>query len=391
MVGGTSLANREQSALSSARLTEEQKELIKRTVAKGATDDELVLFWHFCQKAGVDPLRKQAHFIKYKENAGPIMMIGIDGFQARATSDPRYQGLISFAVYENDEFEMNPVTAEITHKFGAKNRGKILGAYALLRRKDMAPAVIWVAMSEYSMNRDNWRTKPDVMITKVARATLLRREYPDAFSGVYEPAEFGGEITEQGDVVIPDEPTKKKTSKPKAKPKSKPSGYYDPSGSDNYYDPPKPEPKSEQKPEPAQEQRVDEPVQDVEFSDVEEGIEVEEEPDADEGEYLYPDLIDDSMTPREALQKLLDTALYDSNLHIIRNTIREVNKDFIPGKMHPYHLPEGDVREVVYRLTGTRLKRVERASKCKKCKATITKPEKEKQEGLCLECWNKRG
>ena len=47
-------------------LTPSQIELIKRTVAKGATDDELDMFLHFCKQAGVDPLRKQAHFIVRK-------------------------------------------------------------------------------------------------------------------------------------------------------------------------------------------------------------------------------------------------------------------------------------------------------------------------------------
>ena len=43
----------------------EQLDLVKRTVAQGATNDELKLFLYDCERQGVHPLDKLIHFTKY--------------------------------------------------------------------------------------------------------------------------------------------------------------------------------------------------------------------------------------------------------------------------------------------------------------------------------------
>jgi hypothetical protein len=64
--------------------TKEEIDLIKSTVAKGATDPELKLFLYRCKNMELDPLKPgQVHFIKYGSNPG-TMVVGIDGFSRQS-------------------------------------------------------------------------------------------------------------------------------------------------------------------------------------------------------------------------------------------------------------------------------------------------------------------
>ena len=353
----TAMTVSEQGGMLSRRVyTREQIELIKRICCKGATDDEMDMFLHYCKQAEVDPLRKQAHFIKYKKDDTPIMMIGIDGFQARATSDGRYIGIVSQAVRENDEFELNPVTGAVEHTIKATDRGKVVGAYAILKRERLDPATIWVDFKEYDTGRSVWRDKPEVMITKVARATLLRREYPDSFSGVYAPEEFGSEITEKGDFI--------EHKKPEVKPF--PNG---------------------------------QPMREAGFTDEseEESEEPEPEDDGDDEARTIPDdLVDDDMKPREALDAIMKYAVDNSQGAFIRPVIIEHYPKYTDGSRYPYHIPETKVIKIVEELTGIKLKKAEKVKKCiqKECGAKVTEPEAEEQQDddgkpLCLKCWQK--
>lgn len=355
---GTALTVQEKTGLGqplAEMLTEDQKKLIKRCFAKNATDDELSIYFNFCEKAGVDPLRGQSHFIKYKATDKPIMMIGIDGFQSRATSDPRYKGMVANVVYEKDDFKMNPVAGTITHSFGVKDRGKLLGAYAILERKGMTKAVQWVAFEEYYKKgyggkQNIWDDKPEVMITKVARATLLRREYPDNFSGVYVPEEFGDEITEKGDFIDHQKP--------------------------------------DVKPFPSEQ-----PVREAEFTTVPEEKTEEPEPEEDDAgdkvRDIPDDVVDGDMTPREALKAIMKYAWDEEIGDQVRPIICKYYEPWETGEPDEWNIPEEAVIKIVKELTGHKLKKAEKTSKCKNCDKKITEPEVDEQEKLCLVCFKK--
>ena len=73
------------------QLTAEQIELMKRTVAKGATDDEFKMFLHLAHKYGLDPFAKEIWFIKY-DNSNPTIMTSRDGYLKIAQSNPDFEG-----------------------------------------------------------------------------------------------------------------------------------------------------------------------------------------------------------------------------------------------------------------------------------------------------------
>src|SRR5262245_59394592 len=68
-------------------VTRDDVDLIKRTVAAGATDAELKLFLHDCARRGVHPLDKLLHFTKRNGKYTPVVSIDYMRSQAAETGD----------------------------------------------------------------------------------------------------------------------------------------------------------------------------------------------------------------------------------------------------------------------------------------------------------------
>src|SRR5262245_12565404 len=64
--------------------------LIKRTVAQGATDDELQLYLHDCKRRGIHPLDKLLHFTKRGGRYTPVT--SIDLMRSRAADSGQMAG-----------------------------------------------------------------------------------------------------------------------------------------------------------------------------------------------------------------------------------------------------------------------------------------------------------
>lgn len=181
-------------------VSEEQLELIKRTVAKGATDDELSMFMHLAKKYDLDPFSKEIWFIKrvkkikvgndwdyprlpngeidYSNCDAPVMMTSRDGYLKIAQRDENYEGLQSFVVREGDEFSIDAVNNTFNHKFNGTKRGKILGAWAICKRKGRDPQLAFIEFDEYNdSNSPIWKKYPSAMIQKVAEVFVLKRQF----------------------------------------------------------------------------------------------------------------------------------------------------------------------------------------------------------------------
>lgn len=163
----------------------EQIELIKHTVAIGATDNELKLFLYQAWKRGLDPLTRQIYFIKRKrynpdsekyEEVGTIQT-AIDGFRLIANRTGKLAG-ISRGTIRDD-------------------KGNLIGAYAEVRRADWQfPAREEVSFNEYCQRKKDgtptglWATMPETMIKKVAESSALRIAFPEDLSGIYTHEEM---------------------------------------------------------------------------------------------------------------------------------------------------------------------------------------------------------
>ncbi|MCX7922727.1 MAG: phage recombination protein Bet [Clostridia bacterium] len=217
--------------------TQEQIELIKNTIAKGATDDELKMFTAVAQKYGLDPFIKEIWFIKrvkkvkgqngqwdyprlsngevdYKD-AETLIMTSRDGYLKIAQRDSDFDGIVGFVIRENDTFEVDAENYKVTHKFGAK-RGKIIGAWAKVDHKKRKPVIVYADFEEYRSESNIWKQYPSAMILKVAEVLALKRQF--GISGLVTREEMSHSIKEDDiDDAIEIRPEESREQSPEAK------------------------------------------------------------------------------------------------------------------------------------------------------------------------------
>ena len=159
-----------------AEYTSEMVETIKNTVAVGATNSELLMFLTVANEYDLDPFLHEIYFVKYKDKSQIIS--GRDGYRKIAKRQPNYKKCQSMAVCENDEFKMDMVMGEvsnITHSFTHKDRGKPVGAYAILTTTDGDRLVSYVDIREYDTKQNAWRNYKSSMIKKVAETEVYKQ------------------------------------------------------------------------------------------------------------------------------------------------------------------------------------------------------------------------
>jgi len=170
----------------------EQIDLIKQTVAKGTTDNELKLFLYTAKRTGLDPLLKQIHAVKRwsKADNREVMAIqtGIDGYRLIAERTGKYAPGKEPTYTYDDKGGIVSATAYVKKLAGGEWHES--GATAFLeeyagRTKDGKPNTMWAKM-------------PHVMIAKCAEALALRRAFPAEMSGVCTFEEMGQEENPTG-------------------------------------------------------------------------------------------------------------------------------------------------------------------------------------------------
>lgn len=168
-------------------ITAEKKELLKRTICKGATDDELELALAICGRMKLDPFAKQIAFIKRWDSRERREVMTaqptIDGARLLAQRSANYGGQLGpwwcgkdGAWHEVWLGEGEPVAAKV----GVINLAFKEPLFAVAKFSS------YVAKNKEGKPTATWAQMPDLMIAKCAEMLALRRAFPAEFS------DFGG-------------------------------------------------------------------------------------------------------------------------------------------------------------------------------------------------------
>lgn len=182
--------------VSDSALTQDQIDLIKRTIAKGATNDELAMFVQVCNRLRLDPFARQVFAVKRWDNRERrevmSIQVSIDGARLVAERTSHYAGQQGpfwcgeDGVWRDVWLSKQPPAAArvgvLRHDF----------------REPLYAVALWDEYVQTMKDKQTgktvaspmWARMPALMLAKCAESLALRRAFPNELSGVYTAEEM---------------------------------------------------------------------------------------------------------------------------------------------------------------------------------------------------------
>lgn len=151
-------------------------EIVKKYIAKGATDEELFMFLGICKAYGLNPFKREIHFVKYDQNSPASIIVGYETYLKRAVATGKLDGW----------------------RCWIEGKGADERAVIEIKRKDWSQPFRWeVYRREFDTGRSAWKRMPHFMLRKVAIAQGFRLAFPEDLGGMpYIPEEIEGAVLE---------------------------------------------------------------------------------------------------------------------------------------------------------------------------------------------------
>ena len=161
---------------------------VKKFIAPNATDKELFMFMGIAKSYGLNPLKREVHFVKYG-NAPASIIVGYEIYLKRAERTGKLDGWKCWI--EGDK------------------------AIIEIKRKDQSIPIKWeVDRKEFDKQQSTWKAMPNFMLKKVAIAQGFRLAFPDELGGLPylaeelpQTAKLSSEELAKDEIVVEAEPS----------------------------------------------------------------------------------------------------------------------------------------------------------------------------------------
>jgi phage recombination protein Bet len=214
--------------ISSSKFSEEQKELLKTTICKGCSDDQMHLFEYVCKRTGLDPFMKQIYAVvrkdhkASKEQGKDVMQMtiqtSIDGLRLIADrtgnyvpgKEPTYQYDKNGMLLSATAYVKKRISDGSWHEIGATAfYTEYVQSFQDYNTKQSVPTKFWSQM-------------PHNQLAKCAEALVIRKCFPADCSGVYASEEMMQADSDAIDVTPPKQKKKEMKELPTIEPKITP-------------------------------------------------------------------------------------------------------------------------------------------------------------------------